>query len=440
MSTFPVLDLHVGGFTLELIPGQARTLRLTFSDGGSPAAVPSGTWTLHTGFELADVSTGVVVGSALEIEVDGDTATSALAWQSFRIRLDGFDALGGDVRRGDPQTTPGDETVTVNLADGGSVEVTAVLSGAGGAGAVTSVNGQTGVVVLAKTDVGLGLVDNTSDASKPVSTAQAAADTAATNAAKSYADDIVSTEATARSSADATLTTAVASKAASTRSIATTAPLAGGGDLSADRTLSITAATTIAAGSMSAADKVKLDGVATGATASPSVSYATGDLLAPPFNMGGTQSIGSAAIYCQPVRIERTVSIDRLWADVTTGVASGTATIYLFPDVNGRPSTSTVTTSVSISTVSTGVILGTVSVTLTPGWYWLGVHTTSAGAASYRSSAGAGPPVPGMPQNSASSANTWGALFASAIGTSTLTGAPTVAGTNGGIRCGVRVA
>ena len=38
--------------------------------------------------------------------------------------------------------------------------------------AVTSVNGQTGAVVLGKADVGLGNVDNTSDAAKPVSTAQ----------------------------------------------------------------------------------------------------------------------------------------------------------------------------------------------------------------------------------------------------------------------------
>lgn len=43
---------------------------------------------------------------------------------------------------------------------------------------VLSVNGQTGVVVLNKADVGLGNVDNTSDANKPVSTAQASADAA----------------------------------------------------------------------------------------------------------------------------------------------------------------------------------------------------------------------------------------------------------------------
>jgi hypothetical protein len=54
------------------------------------------------------------------------------------------------------------------------------------------------------------------------------------------------------------------------RTISTTAPLVGGGDLSADRTLSITAATAGAAGSMSAADKTKLNGVASWATANSS--------------------------------------------------------------------------------------------------------------------------------------------------------------------------
>lgn len=42
-------------------------------------------------------------------------------------------------------------------------------------GDVTSVSGKTGAVILAKADVGLSAVDNTSDAAKPVSTAQATA-------------------------------------------------------------------------------------------------------------------------------------------------------------------------------------------------------------------------------------------------------------------------
>lgn len=57
-------------------------------------------------------------------------------------------------------------------------------TGGGGGGAVDSVNGKTGVVVLNKSDIGLSNVDNTSDASKPVSTAQATADAlVASNAA-----------------------------------------------------------------------------------------------------------------------------------------------------------------------------------------------------------------------------------------------------------------
>ena len=55
-----------------------------------------------------------------------------------------------------------------------TVEVNQVVGGGGG-GAVDSVNGQTGVVVLTKSSFGLGNVNNTSDANKPVSTAQQAA-------------------------------------------------------------------------------------------------------------------------------------------------------------------------------------------------------------------------------------------------------------------------
>jgi hypothetical protein len=71
------------------------------------------------------------------------------------------------------------------------------------------------LLALTKADVGLGNVDDTSDANKPISTATQ---------------------------------TALNLKVPTTRTISTTAPLSGGGDLSADRTLSVTAATTTATG------------------------------------------------------------------------------------------------------------------------------------------------------------------------------------------------
>lgn len=60
------------------------------------------------------------------------------------------------------------ELIKARIADG-------TIAGGGGGGAVTSVNTQTGAVVLTKSDIGLANVNNTSDANKPVSTAQAAA-------------------------------------------------------------------------------------------------------------------------------------------------------------------------------------------------------------------------------------------------------------------------
>jgi hypothetical protein len=62
----------------------------------------------------------------------------------------------------------------------------------------------------------------------------------------------------------------------STRLINTTAPLTGGGDLSANRTLGISAATSGAAGSMSAADKTKLDAISGTNTGDQTITL-TGD-------------------------------------------------------------------------------------------------------------------------------------------------------------------
>lgn len=61
----------------------------------------------------------------------------------------------------------------------------------GGGSLVVSVNGETGAVVLDKTDLGLGSVDNTSDASKPVSSAAQTALNAKAAGAASSTDNAV---------------------------------------------------------------------------------------------------------------------------------------------------------------------------------------------------------------------------------------------------------
>lgn len=99
-------------------------------------------------------------------------------------------------------------------------------------GAVDSVAGKTGAVVLNKGDVGLSNVDNTSDANKPISNAQAEAISALQNSINT--------------------------------SIAQTAPLSHVGSRGS---LAHAAATAADSGFMSASDKAKIDGISSGATA-----------------------------------------------------------------------------------------------------------------------------------------------------------------------------
>lgn len=79
------------------------------------------------------------------------------------------------------------ETDTGKIKGGNGTDTWSALpySGSGGGGgSVDSVNGQTGVVVLDKGDIGLSNVDNTADLSKPISTAtQTALDAKASTSA-----------------------------------------------------------------------------------------------------------------------------------------------------------------------------------------------------------------------------------------------------------------
>lgn len=82
----------------------------------------------------------------------------------------------------DSAVQPGDdvsvlaETSTAKIMTASERTKLAGIEAGAQVNAVTSVAGRTGAVTLAKADVGLGNVDNTSDVNKPVSTAQAAGD------------------------------------------------------------------------------------------------------------------------------------------------------------------------------------------------------------------------------------------------------------------------
>jgi hypothetical protein len=80
----------------------------------------------------------------------------------------------------------------IKTINGSSILGSGDLVISGGGGAVTSVNTQTGDVVLTKSDIGLSDVDNTSDADKPVSTAtQTALDLKADSSALALKQDLL---------------------------------------------------------------------------------------------------------------------------------------------------------------------------------------------------------------------------------------------------------
>ena len=85
--------------------------------------------------------------------------------------------------------------------------------------------------------------------------------------------DIIATD------VQAAITELDSEKTAKTTTITPNAPLAGGGDLSANRTLSISAATTSAAGSMSAADKTTIDNLSSTYLNKTADDTTAGDLI-----------------------------------------------------------------------------------------------------------------------------------------------------------------
>lgn len=146
-------------------------------------------------------------------------------------------------------------------------------------GAVDSVNGKTGIVVLNKSDVGLGNVNNTSDLNKPISTAtQTALNLKAPLASPALtgtptAPTPITSDDSTRIATTAFVKDVIDALSTGVASVSVSAPITNTGT-AAQPIIGITNATTSAAGAMSAADKVKLDGIEAGAEANDVTSVA----------------------------------------------------------------------------------------------------------------------------------------------------------------------
>ncbi|AYD81520.1 minor tail protein [Arthrobacter phage KBurrousTX] len=230
-------------------------------------------------------------------------------------------------------------------------------------GQVVSVAGQTGTVVLAKGDVGLGNVDNTSDASKPVSTAtqtalNGKANTSHTHLWADLTDKPTTFTPSAHTHSAADLTSG-------------TVPVA-----------RLPLATSAANGAMSAADKAILDAATISATGSTlALRNSTGDLTATNYYMpsGQAQSALPQSLtrrdYVDGVAAGKAnTSHTHAAADITSGTLAAARLPLATTSANGAMSAADKTTLDAISDDT-----GWVNVTLTAPWvnYDTGVHATS---------------------------------------------------------------
>lgn len=148
---------------LANVPNTDATLRANHT-GTQAATTITGLSAVATSGSASDITTGTLPTSVMPPLAINETFTVATQAAMLALTAQRGDvAIRTDIGRSFILATDSPTT----LADW--KQLTA-------GGDVASVAGRTGAVVLTKTDVGLANVDNTSDANKPVSTAQATAD------------------------------------------------------------------------------------------------------------------------------------------------------------------------------------------------------------------------------------------------------------------------
>ena len=163
-------------------PEQEKSVTIT--ENGTTEVTPDSGKTLSK----VTITTNVTVDTALS-----STSTNPVQNKVITAALDGKAATTDLIAHTGNKSNP--HSVTKAQVGLGNVENVKQYSASNPPPyPVTSVAGKTGAVMLAKADVGLGNVDNTSDANKPVSTAQQTA----INTAKSDAISTAGTNADAK--------------------------------------------------------------------------------------------------------------------------------------------------------------------------------------------------------------------------------------------------
>ena len=175
------------------------------------------------------------------------------------------------------------------------------------------------------------------------------------------------------------------------RSISTTAPLTGGGDLSANRTLAVSAGSTSTAGVLQLTDSTSSTSTTTAATPNAVksaydltfggngiVRQISGLYYRPSVQYGITSPTANSTGYL-PMFFPTSVTLNRI-ACATSATFAGTASIRLaiYNNSDGRPTTVLLDAgTVSATAASTGYEI-TISQTVSAGLYWLAFNTVTA--------------------------------------------------------------
>jgi hypothetical protein len=176
-------------------------------------------------------------------------------------------------------------------------------------------------------------------------------------------------------------------KVPTTRTISTTSPLSGGGDLSANRTLSITQANTSTNGFLSSTDwntfnnKQNSLGYTPLAGVHSIVPMASGDVtyngLAA--NTSATNQTG-LVVRVAPYIPAQSITTSNLFINVTTATAGSLCTIVIYSDLNGLPNTR-LFESADLDCSTLGLKTATTSFSFVAGTrYWLGIKTNGTAA------------------------------------------------------------